>query len=99
MPPTCIYWDLLNAFAGDMHLALSLPRVEVVDLRPWVPPEHALVISSEHTNPDRSYKHAQQAKNVAWPPPANSPAHLMKPSFLTMEFSAQPRLARQKVGC
>ena len=80
-----------------MHLALSLPRVEAVDLRPWVPPEHALVISSEHTNPDRSYKHAQQAKNVAWPPPANSPAHLMKPSFLTMEFSAQPRLARQKV--
>jgi hypothetical protein len=85
--------------AGDMHLALSLPRVEAVDLRPWVPPEHALVISSEHTNPDGSYKHAQQAKNVAWPPPANSPAHVMKPSFLTMEFSAQPRLARQKVGC
>ncbi len=89
----------LSPFAGDMHLALSLPRVEAVDLRPWVPPEHALVISSEHTNPDGSYKHAQQAKNVAWPPPANSPAHLMKPSFLTMEFSAQPRLARQKVDC
>ena len=81
-----------------MHLSLSLPRVEAVDLRPWVPPEHALVISSEHTNPDSSYKNAQQAKNVAWPPPVNSPAHLMKPSFLTMEFSAQPRLAKQKVG-
>ena len=90
---------MLNPCAGDMHLALSLPRVEAVDLRPWVPPEHALVISSEHTNPDGSYRHAQQAKNVAWPPPANSPAHLMKPSFLTLEFSAQPRLARQKVGC
>lgn len=88
----------LLIFTGDMHLSLSLPRVEAVDLRPWVPPEHALVISSEHTNPDSSYKNAQQAKNVAWPPPVNSPAHLMKPSFLTMEFSAQPRLAKQKVG-
>ena len=80
-----------------MHLALSLPRFEAVDLRPWVPPEHALVISSEHTNSVRSQKDAEQARDVAWPPPANSPAHLMKPSFLTMEFSAQPRLAKQKV--
>ena len=80
-----------------MRLALSLPRVEAVDLRPWVPPEHALVISSEHTNPDGSYRAAQQAKNVAWPPPSNSPAHLMKPSFLTVEFCAQQSLSRQKV--
>ena len=80
-----------------MNLALSLPRVEAVDLRPWVPPEHALVISSEHTNPDGSYKTAQQAKDVAWPPPANSPAHLMKPSFLTMAFTAQPSQSKQKV--
>ena len=84
--------------SGDMHLALSLPRVEAIDLRPWVPPEHALVISSEHTNSDGSHKLAEQAKNVAWPPPADSPAHLMKPSFLTLEFSAHPRLAKQKVG-
>ena len=84
--------------AGDMHLALSLPRVEAIDLRPWVPPEHALVISSEHTNSDGSHKDAEQAKNVAWPPPADSPAHLMKPSFLTLEFSALPRLAKQKVS-
>lgn len=62
-----------------------------------MPPEHALVISSEHTNSDGSHKAAEEAKNVAWPPPADSPAHLMKPSFLTMEFSAQPRLAKQKV--
>ena len=85
------------AAAGMIRLALSLPRVEAVDLRPWVPPEHALVISSEHTNPDGSYRAAQQAKNVAWPPPSNSPAHLMKPSFLTVEFSAQQSLSRQKV--
>lgn len=84
--------------AGDMHLALSLPRVEAIDLRPWVPPEHALVISSEHTNSDGSHKVAEQAKNVAWPPPADAPAHLMKPSFLTLDFSAIPRLAKQKVG-
>lgn len=83
---------------GDMHLALSLPRVEAIDLRSWVPPEHALVISSEHTNSDGSHRSAEQAKNVAWPPPADSPAHLMKPSFLTLEFSAQPQLAKQKVG-
>lgn len=81
-----------------MRLALSLPRVEAVDLRPWVPPEHALVISSEHTNPDGSYRAAQQAKNVAWPPPSNSPALLMKPSFLTVEFCAQQSLSRQKVN-
>lgn len=80
-----------------MHLALSLPRVEAVDLRPWVPPEHALVISSEHTNPDGSYRAAQEAKTVAWPPPSNSPAHLMKPSFLTVELTAQQSLSRQKV--
>lgn len=81
-----------------MHLALSLPRVEAIDLRPWVPPEHALVISSEHINSDGSQRGTEAAKNVAWPPPADSPAHLMKPSFLTMEFSASPRLAKQKVG-
>lgn len=81
-----------------MHLALSLPRVEAIDLRPWVPPEHALVISSEHINSDGSQRGSEAAKNVAWPPPADSPAHLMKPSFLTMEFSASPRLAKQKVG-
>lgn len=80
-----------------MHLALSLPRVEAIDLRPWVPPEHALVISSEHTNSDGSQKASEPAKSVAWPPPPDSPAHLMKPSFLTMEFSASPRLAKQKV--
>ena len=85
------------AAAGTMRLSLSLPRVEAVDLRPWVPPEHALVISSEHTNPDGSYRAAQQAKDVAWPPPSNSPAHLMKPSFLTVEFCAQQSLSRQKV--
>ena len=84
--------------SGDMHLALSLPRVEAIDLRPWVPPEHALVISSEHTDSDGSHKVAEQAKNVAWPPPADSPAHLMKPSFLTLEFSANTRLAKQKVA-
>lgn len=86
-----------DATAGTMRLALSLPRVEAVDLRPWVPPEHALVVSSEHTNPDGSYRAAQQAKNVAWPPPSNSPAHLMKPSFLTVELCAQQSLSRQKV--
>ncbi len=29
-----------------MYLSLSVPRVEGADLRPWVPPEHSLVISS-----------------------------------------------------
>ena len=80
-----------------MLLALSLPRVEAVDLRMSVPPEHALVISSEHTSNAGSPQRNDQANNVAWPPPANSPAHLMKPSFLTMEFLAQPRFAKQKV--
>lgn len=36
-----------------MHLLLSVPRVEGADLRPWVPPEHSLVISSAR-NPARS---------------------------------------------
>ena len=31
---------------GAMHVALSLPRVEGADMRPWVPPEHSLVVSS-----------------------------------------------------
>ena len=38
-----------------MHLSLSVPRVEGADLRPWVPPEHTLVISSAR-NPARSGK-------------------------------------------
>ena len=36
-----------------MHLLLSVPRVEGADLRPWVPREHSLVISSAR-NPARS---------------------------------------------
>ena len=39
-----------------MHLLLSVPRVEGADLRPWVPPEHSLVISSAR-NPARSGGH------------------------------------------
>ena len=31
-----------------MHVMLSLPTVEGTDLRPWVPYEHSLVISSAH---------------------------------------------------
>ena len=52
-------------------------------MRPWVPPEHALVISSAHINPDG---YAEAEDKAEWPPPADLPAHLMKPSFLTLEM-------------
>ena len=52
-------------------------------MRPWVPPEHALVISSAHINPDG---YAEADDKAEWPPPADLPAHLMKPSFLTLEM-------------
>ena len=35
-----------SAEGGAAALGLSVPRVVGEDLRPWVPPEHALVISS-----------------------------------------------------
>ncbi len=52
-------------------------------MRPWVPPEHSLVISSAHINPDG---YAEADDKAEWPPAADLPAHLMKPSFLTLEM-------------
>ena len=78
-----------------MHLLLSVPRVEGADLRPWVPPEHSLVISSAR-NPARSggtegSSESRDGSNVLdWD----------SASFLTldMETAAQMSVIKLKVG-
>lgn len=80
--------------SGAMHLLLSVPRVEGADLRPWVPPEHSLVISSAR-NPARSgrpeaSRGSHDASNVLnWD----------SASFLTldMETAAQMSVIKLKV--
>jgi hypothetical protein len=72
-----------------MYLSLSLPRVEGADLRPWVPPEHSLVISStQHpTKGHEAHTHQPEKTALDWD----------APSFLTLEYEAAAQMAKQKL--
>ena len=67
-----------------MFVSLSLPRVEGADLRPWVPPEHSLVISSVHD----AQEQADGGGNAAGQGSA---------SLLTLEWEAASQMAQQKL--
>ena len=70
-----------------MFVSLSLPRVEGADLRPWVPPEHSLVISSVHdAPPQQSAEDGASKGNTAG-----------SASLLTLEWEAAAQMARQKL--
>lgn len=74
--------------AGDMALSLSLPRMEGTDLRPWVPPEHSLVISSA-----RSPLRDRGAGGA----PGAGVDDGIPASFLAMQWHAAAGLAKQKL--
>ncbi len=38
-----------STYGRDMYVSLCMPRVEALDLRPGVPPEQALVLSTAYT--------------------------------------------------
>ena len=71
-----------------MFVSLSLPRVEGADLRPWVPPEHSLVISSVHDAPQR------EAGEDAGGGGGNAAGSA---SLLTLEWEAAAQMAQQKL--
>ena len=71
-----------------MALSLSLPRMEGTDLRPWVPPEHSLVISSARS-PLRD--------GAAGGAPGAGVDDGIPASFLVMEWHAAAGLAKQKL--
>ena len=77
-----------------MHLSLSVPRVEGADLRPWVPLEHSLVISSAQSHAASSAdaaKPGQDSSNVLdWD----------SASFLTLDMhtAAQMSVIKLQVG-
>ena len=77
-----------------MHLSLSVPRVEGADLRPWVPAEHSLVISSAQSHAASSTdaaKPGQDSSNVLdWD----------SASFLTLDMhtAAQMSVIKLQVG-
>ncbi|KAK9819963.1 hypothetical protein WJX72_004515 [[Myrmecia] bisecta] len=75
---------------GATHLALSLPRVEAVDLRPWVPQEHSLVISSA---PIAAAAQSQGTSSSA----STKVDTDRKPSFLMLEYHAEPGMTQQKL--
>ena len=72
-----------------MHLALSLPRVEGADLRPWVPPEHSLVISSGGGRARALPSRASADGSAA--------AERGTASLLTLEWEAAAGMASQKL--
>lgn len=74
-----------------MFLSLSLPRVEGADLRPWVPQEHSLVISSAH--------HPVVKRECGYPaePQEKSALDWEAPSFLTLDYEAAAQMAKQKL--
>ena len=77
-----------------MHVSLSVPRVEGADLRPWVPPEHSLVISSAR-NPA-----ASQGRDASKPDEDSSNVlDWDSASFLTldMETASQMSFIKLKV--
>ena len=71
-----------------MFVSLSLPRVEGADLRPWVPPEHSLVISSVHDAPQQP----QPGEGEDGGGNAMGSA-----SLLTLEWEAASQMAQQKL--
>lgn len=72
-----------------MYLSVSLPRVEGADLRPWVPPEHSLVISSAQyaTRGEEEKQTAGDNTALDWEPA----------SFLTLEWEAAAQMSKQKL--
>jgi hypothetical protein len=79
-----------------MDLSLSLPRMEGVDLRPWVPPEHSLVISSA-----RRVLAAGEPGAAGQPAPRDEGVDVaadgVPASFLAMQWRASAGMARQKL--
>ncbi|KAK9834254.1 hypothetical protein WJX81_000411 [Elliptochloris bilobata] len=83
--------------AGDMALSLSLPRMEGIDLRPWVPPEHSLVVSSARSalrtgGTDGGGPHP----DLAGGPDAGA-ADGVPASFLAIEWHGAAGMAKQKL--
>ncbi len=74
-----------------MALSLSLPRMEGTDLRPWVPPEHSLVISSAR-HPLRAGEASEEGEGRADGGAEGAPA-----SFLALDWRAAAGMARQKL--
>ena len=72
-----------------MYLSVSLPRVEGVDLRPWVPPEHSLVISSEQYSAELRPQDvgAGDGSALDWE----------AASFLTLEYKAAAQMSKQQI--
>ncbi len=79
-----------------MDLSLSLPRMEGVDLRPWVPPEHSLVISSA-----RRVLAAGEPGAAGQPAPRDEGVDVaadgVPASFLAMQWRASAGMAQQKL--
>ena len=74
---------------GALYLSVSLPRVEGVDLRPWVPPEHSLVISSEQYSAESRAEGegSGDGSALAWE----------AASFLTLEYKAAAQMSKQQI--
>ena len=72
-----------------MYLSVSLPRVEGVDLRPWVPPEHSLVISSEQYSAESRAEDGEAGDGsvLGWE----------AASFLTLEYKAAALMSKQQI--
>jgi hypothetical protein len=79
-----------------MDLSLSLPRMEGVDLRPWVPPEHSRVISSA-----RRVLAADERGAAGQPADRDGDADVaadgVPASFLAMQWRASAGMAHQKL--
>ena len=73
--------------SGAMHLSLSVPRVEGADLRPWVPSEHSLVISSARS-------HAASSSDAAKPGQDSSNVlNWDSASFLTLDMHTAAQMS------
>ncbi|KAK9908805.1 hypothetical protein WJX75_003140 [Coccomyxa subellipsoidea] len=83
-------WVAFRTTAGGaLYLSVSLPRVEGVDLRPWVPPEHSLVISSEQYSAESRAEGegSGDGSALAWE----------AASFLTLEYKAAAQMSKQQI--
>lgn len=96
LPTIFLFFGRLTE-AGEMALSLSLPRMEGTDLRPWVPPEHSLVISSAR-HPLRAGEASEEDEGRVDGGAEGAPA-----SFLALDWRAAAGMARQKLqvrcGC